>query len=258
MDDVDRFDVPPDWYDGYFEGEWLDHVALREPPERTQQQVEFLIDKLELEVGASVLDLACGHGRISIELAQRGYRVTGLDLSPRSLALARGTAEQHGLEIEWVHADMREIPAAARFDAVVNVFTSFGYFDADDENQRVLDGVAHALAPGGRFLIDVVNLLGLSQRYRETIWEELDDGVLFLQAHSFDLLAGRNRSVWRFPHPDGRRSELAHSVRGYAPHELAAMLARARLGVIGAWGGFDGSELSMDSWRTILVARVAA
>ncbi len=97
-----------------------------------------MIDKLELEPGARVLDLACGHGRISLELARRGFHVTGLDLRPRSLELARVAAEGEGLEVEWIRADMREIPPGRRFDAVVNVFTAFGYFDDEPENQRVL------------------------------------------------------------------------------------------------------------------------
>ena len=255
MHDRDGFDVPADWYDGFFEGDWLDEIALRAPEERTQQQVEFLVEKLALEPGARVLDLACGHGRVTLELARRGYRVTGLDLSPRSLELARAAAEGERLAIDWVHADMREIPAGPPFDAIVNVYTSFGYFDADDDNQRVLDGVAAALAPGGRFLIDVVNLLSLARRYRDTMWEELEDGMLFLQDHRFDFLAGRNRARWTFVRTDGTRSELVHSVRGYTPHELAKMLSRAGLEVVGSWGDFDGSELSFAGWRLILLAR---
>jgi SAM-dependent methyltransferase len=246
--------APGDWYDGFFEGDWLEQVALYADPERTQEQIEFIVEQLALERGARVLDLACGHGRITLALARRGYRMTGLDLSPRSLQLARDAAARQGLAVDWVQADMREIPAGAGFDAIISFFTSFGYFQEEHENQRVLDGVARALGPGGRFLIDVVNLLGLTRRYRERAWEERD-GVVWLQEHEYDILAGRNRAVWTFVRPDGTRSELVHSLRTYAPHELAAMLGRAGLEVKGAWGGFDGSELSFDSWRLILLAR---
>ena len=247
--------VPADWYDGFFEGDWLDHIALHFPEERTEREVEFILEKLELEPPARILDLACGHGRISIALARRGYRVTGLDLSPRSLELARAAAEQERLDVEWVHADMREIPAGAQFDAVVNLFTAFGYFDDEEENQRVLDGVAAALVPGGRFLIDVGSLLALSRRYRERWWQKLEDGVIEFDEHSFDFLRGRNAARWTFIRPDGTRTELVHSVRVYAPHELARMLERAGLEVESAWGGFDGSEVSFDTWRLILLAR---
>jgi SAM-dependent methyltransferase len=248
------FEVAADWYDGFFEREWLDDVALHADSERTAQQVEFLVERLALPEGARVLDLACGHGRITLELARRGYRMTGLDLSPRSLELAREAAERDGLEVDWVEADMREIPAGSAFDAVVSVFTSFGYFEQERENQRVLDGVERALLPGGLLLIDVVNLLGLARRYQPRRWDE-EHGVVFLEEAEFDVLRGRNRARWTFVRPDGKRSELVHSLRTYAPHELVAMLERAGLELEGSWGGFDGSELSMESWRLILLAR---
>lgn len=248
------FEVAADWYDGFFEGDWLDAIALHADAERTAEQVDFVVEKLALPDGARVLDLACGHGRVTLELARRGYRMTGLDLSPRSLQLAREAAEREGLAIDWVHADMREIPAGSEFDAVISVFTSFGYFEQERENQRVLQGVERALAAGGLLLIDVINLLGLARRYQERRWSE-EHGVLFLEEHEFDLLRGRNRSRWTFVKPDGSRSELVHSLRTYAPHELVAMLERVGLEPEGSWGGFDRSQLSLDSSRLILLAR---
>src|SRR6478672_2642787 len=103
-------DVPADWYDGFFEGEWLDEIALRIPEEQTAAQVDLVVEKLGLRDGSRVLDLGCGHGRIALALARRGWRVTGLDLSPRSLELAREAAATEGLDVEWVEADMRDIP----------------------------------------------------------------------------------------------------------------------------------------------------
>jgi 2-polyprenyl-3-methyl-5-hydroxy-6-metoxy-1,4-benzoquinol methylase len=250
-------DVPTDWYDGFFETEWLDAIepeTLRTPDERTLAQVEFVIEKLGLAEGARVLDLACGHGRIALELARRGYRVTGLDLSSRSLQLARAAAAEQGLAIDWVEADMRNLPSGREFDAVVSVFTAFGYFADERENQRVLNAVAAALVPGGAFLIDVINLLALAGGYRERWWGERD-GVLQIDENEFDFLEGRNRARWTFVHPDGSRTELVHSVRTYTPHELAVMLEAAGLAVEAAWGGWDGAELSFKSRRLIFLAR---
>jgi 2-polyprenyl-3-methyl-5-hydroxy-6-metoxy-1,4-benzoquinol methylase len=246
--------VPPDWYDGFFERDWLDVVALEIPVEQTRLQADFLLERLALPPGARILDLACGHGRIAIELARRGFRVSGLDLSPRSLALAVEAAESEGLAIEWIEADMRDVPTGG-YDCVLSLYTAFGYFESEEENQRVLDATAAALAPGGQMLIDVVNLLGLAARYRQAFWEERSGGVLLLQSHRFDVLRGRNVARWTFVRPEGVRNELVHSVRTYAPHELAAMLARAGLEVTGSWGGWDGSELEMASHRLILRAR---
>lgn len=212
------------------------------------------MEKLELEPPARVLDLACGHGRVALELARRGYRVTGLDLSAPSLERAREDAAAERLDVEWVHADMREIPTGAQFDGIVNVFTAFGYFDEEEENARVLEGVARALRPGGRFLIDTLNLLALAGRWRPGLWEEREDGTLFLQEHRYDVLRGRNLARWTFVHPDGSRGVIEHSLRTYAPHELVALLERAGLRVTGSWGDFEGAELGIDTWRLILLA----
>lgn len=248
--------VDPRWYDGYFEEEWLDCIALRIPPERTEKEAQFIFDALALDPGARVLDLACGHGRISVELARRGLRVTGLDLSPRSLELARDHAANAGLEIEFVQSDMRELRFEEEFDAVINVFTAFGYFEDEAENQRVLERVERALKPGGAFLIDTINGVALWARYRPNMWEEVDGtGTLFLQEHSYDLATGRNAARWLFVHPDRTRTEISHSVRIYAPHELLRMLEAAGLVVEETWGDFEGAELTRETWRLIVRAR---
>jgi 2-polyprenyl-3-methyl-5-hydroxy-6-metoxy-1,4-benzoquinol methylase len=251
--------VDPRWYDGYFEAEYLDHVALRIDPERTQKEVEFIASALGLEPGAKVLDLACGHGRISLELARRGVEVVGVDLSPRSLELARAAAEQEGIPIEFVQADMREISFVNEFDAVINIFTAFGYFDDERENQRVLEAVERALKPGGAFLIDTINGVALWARYRPNMSEEVEEtGTLFLQQHSYDLATGRNAARWLFVHPNGTRADISHSVRIYAPHELLRMLEAADLVVEETWGDFEGSELTRETWRLIVRARKRA
>lgn len=248
--------IDQNWYHGFFEQEWLDEIALHAPDERTQKEVDFVLEQLELEPGARILDLACGHGRHTLELARRGFRMTGVDLSPRSLELARAAAEREHAEIEFIERDMRDIDFESQFDAVINLFTAFGYFEEEEENQRVLDGVARALVPGGRFLIDTLNLLGLARRFQKRMWEE-HEGTPMLMEHEFDFLRGRNEATWTFIKQDGTRTELRHSLRTYAPHELATMLTRAGLEITGSWGSFDGDELSFGSWRLILRARKA-
>jgi 2-polyprenyl-3-methyl-5-hydroxy-6-metoxy-1,4-benzoquinol methylase len=254
---VDAIEPAADWFDGFFEGPWLDEIALHASAERTERQVAFLLEQLADAPGRRLLDVACGHGRTALPLARAGWQVTGLDLSERSLELARAASASEGLEVDWVHGDMRE-PPPGPFDAAVNVFTSFGYFEDEAENQRVLDAVAAALAPQGLFLIDTLNLLNLAKRFRERAWELSETGAIFLQEHQFDILAGRNRARWTFVREDGSRSEILHSVRVYTPHELAVMLDQAGLEIIGSWGDFDGVELSFDSPRSIVLARKPA
>jgi len=216
--------------------------------------VEFIFEALGLGEGARVLDLACGRGRITIGLAKRGLRVTGLDLSPRSLELARADADAAGVEIDFVRRDMRELDAEGEFDAVANVFTSFGYFPTQKEDERVLANVARSLVRGGRFLLEMVNTIAIAKQFVEADWDELEDGTLWLQRRRYDQLTGRHEATWTFVRSDGSRSELRHSLRGYTPAELVAMLGRAGLEVDGAWGSWDGDELGEGS-RVILRSR---
>jgi len=245
--------VDPNWFDGFFEQEWLDEIALHLPDEGTQSQVDFVVERLGLEPGARILDIACGHGRHSLELARRGFRVTGVDLSPRSLDLAREAARGESLDAEFVERDARELDFDAEFDVAINLFTSvIGYFEDDADTQKVLNAVARALVPGGSFLVDTVNAFALGRRYQDAMWEELESGGVMLHRGSFDLLKGRNEVTWTFIRADGGRSELTHSLRVYAPHELARMFDAAGLTVVGSWGGFDGEELGFDTGRLIL------
>ena len=246
-------DVDPNWHEGWFEGDWLDLIALRFPPERAIETVDFLIEHLSLEPGARVLDIGCGHGRHSLELARRGLHVTGIDASPRSLAIARTTAAEEALDVELRELDMRTLDYDGEFDAAISLFTSFGFFDEAD-NQAVLDGAARALRPGGSFVVDVINPPGLFPVYRDHFWETLDDGTLFLQEHDYDHLSGRNRATWTFVRPDGTRSELRHSVRIYTAPELSTMLQAAGLTVGGAWGGWAGEPLDRAARRLIVQA----
>jgi 2-polyprenyl-3-methyl-5-hydroxy-6-metoxy-1,4-benzoquinol methylase len=246
-------DIPSDWFDGYFEHEWLDEIALHIPAERTRKEIDFVLERLELEPGARVLDVACGHGRHSLELARRGFRVTGVDLSPRSIALAREAAAKEGLDATFVESDAREIEFDGEFNSAINLFTSvLGYFDDEADNRRVVEAVARALRRGGSFLVDTINLLSLARGFQELHWEEFESGTLMVERREFDFEHARSLADWTFVRRDGSRKTIRHSLRVYAPHELIAMFEGAGLDVVGRWGNFDGDEISFDTWRLIL------
>jgi SAM-dependent methyltransferase len=246
-------EVDPRWYEGFFGEDYL-AVAPRDP-ERTAREVDFVFEHLGLEPQARVLDLACGHGRHAVELARRGIHVTGLDLSEPSLAQAREAAAAAGVELELVHGDMRDLPWEGEFDAVLNLFTAFGYFAEQADDERVLVQVERALRPGGSFLLDVVSLYVLARDFRPRHWEELEDGRTMLHARDYDQLTGRSAVTWTFVDPGGERSELRHSLRIYTLPELGGMLERAGLPIAATWGGFDGEPYGFETRRLIVHAR---
>ena len=243
------------WYaDPRLHGE--DYFRFFPPPgpEETARQVEGLVRLLDLLAGARVLDLACGWGRVALPLAQRGYRVTGLDLSEAFLARARRDAQEAGLDIDFRRADMRQIPFVAEFDAVIMMCSSFGVLESDEEDEKVLHAVARALRPGGRFLLDQGSREWVIRHYQGRDWAEREGGVLVLQERELNLLESRNYVRMTIIEPDGSRRVHHHVFRFYTLTELVGMLDRAGLAFRAAWGGFDGSPYTLESRHMIVLA----
>jgi SAM-dependent methyltransferase len=201
-----------------------------------------------------VLDLACGIGRHAVAMARRGYRMTGFDFSERYLAIGREAAARASVTVDWRQGDMRELDAGGVFDAAYSFFTSFGYY-SDDENERVLGNIVGALAPGGRFLMDVMNRDQLLTHPRQRGWMQRDDGALLMEENSLDLATSRVTSRQILIEPGaGSRVTKEYDLRAYTCAELTAMFRRHGLVVSRVLGGADGSEYSTESRRLVLVA----
>lgn len=241
------------WYKEFF-GE--DYLRIYVPVfERTPWEVEGIVNTLALPPGSSILDLCCGHGRHAIPLAQRGYKVTGLDLSEVFLHHAQADAEAQGVQVRWVHSDMRSIPFENEFDAVINMFTAFGYLETEDEDLKVLQQVHKALKPGSRFLLETMYRDGLWLRYLPASINHYPDGLIELEEREFDPLTSRNNVKVTLLHPDGRRTSYSHSARLYTLTELAHMMEAAGLHVKAYYGGLDGSKLTLESRRLVVIAQ---
>jgi SAM-dependent methyltransferase len=242
------------WYREFFDDLYLRVYQPLEAPEQVRSEVDFIVKALDLPAGAKVLDLCCGQGRHSLELARRGFQVVGVDLSEALLYAARKRAESEGLSVTFLHCDMREIDFADEFDAVINMFTSFGYLESEAEDEKVLGKVAQALKSGGKFLLDVVNRDRLVRDFQAREWHAADEGWLVLEERTFDHLSGRMETRWVCVARDGVRYERLSSVRLYTASELRTMLERAGLKVTNLFGDYDGSPYSWDSQRLIVVA----
>jgi len=242
------------WYQTFF-GE--DYLRIYEflTPERTEQEVEGIVKLLGLPSGKAILDLCCGHGRHSVSLAKRGYQVTGQDLSVVFLQHAQAAAEAQGVAIRWIQGDMRHVPFEDEFDAVINIFTAFGYFESEDEDQQVLHQVYKALKPGGLFLLEMMHREALIRNFAPGQIDRHADGLLVLEERDFDLFTSRTNVQVTMIYPDGQRREYRHSERIYTLTELARMLTLTGLHVQACYGGLDGSTLSLNSRRLVVVAR---
>lgn len=119
------------------------------------EEVEQLVSLLDLQKPLSICDLCCGVGRHSLELARRGFEVTGVDRTPRYLGRARARAKDEGLNVEFVEADVRNFSRPEVFDVVVNLFTSFGYFEDARDDKKVLENVYKSLKSSGKLIVEL-------------------------------------------------------------------------------------------------------
>jgi len=143
------------WFREWFNSPYYHVLYRHRDREEARGFVQRLMEHLDVPVGGKVLDLACGQGRHSVELHRLGYQVVGIDLAEESIEEARAH-ETEGLEF-FVH-DMRELYWSDHFDAVLNLFTSFGYFHNSEDDQRTIYSVRDALMPGGVFVLDFLNV----------------------------------------------------------------------------------------------------
>ena len=197
--------------------------------------------------------MPCGQGRHSHLLAEAGYNVDGSDLSRELLQRAkrRGT----GTTLRYTRSDMRRLPArwTARFDAVVNLFTSFGFFLLPSDDERVVAEWARVLTPGGTLIWHGGNRDGVMRRFLARDWWLADDKTMIGHERSFDALSGvlTVRSTWRGSRSAGERE---HRIRLYTATHLAAMFARHRLVVEAAYDGWTNRPLTRRSGEMLLVA----
>ncbi len=231
------------WYKAFFGEDYLRIYAPFLPPERTEREVIGIVNLLNLAPASSILDLCCGHGRHAIPLAQLGYQITGQDLSEIFLRRAQADAKAQDAKARWVQSDMRTIPFENEFDAVINIFTSFGYLEDEEEDLEVIQQIHKALKPNGLFLLETVYQPKVIRAFTPHGIIRYDDGLIVLEERRIDLLASRNEIRISMIHPDGHRTEHRQSMRIYTLTELIRMFTSVGLNIQAYYGGLDGSPL---------------
>jgi len=241
------------WYEEWFRKEYLLIYPHRNEAEAVTQ-VEFIRKHISLPENAKVLDLCCGCGRHSIEIKKLGYDVIGTDLSEELLDIASSTASKNELDIKFFRCDMREMLYENYFDLVVQFFTSFGYFEDDYENQRVLIAISKALKPGGKFLIDYMNPYYVIKNLVKRDEKDIANGAHLIQERWVDESKKRvNKTITLVK--EGKESVYSESVRMYSLQEMEDMLSASGLSLTEVYGDFSGTGYSKDSPRMILLGK---
>jgi SAM-dependent methyltransferase len=190
-----------------------------------EDQVEHVLTLSGVKGGAA-LDLGCGPGRHAVPLAQRGFRVTAVDLSAFHLEKAKARAAAVGVAVEFVQADMRAFARPGAFDLAISLFTSLGYFEDDRDDQRVLQNLHASLKPGAPLVMDLVSKERIAKDLSPTVSQRAPDGTLRVQRHQItdDWTRVKNESLFI---KDDRVRTFTFSLRIYSGQELKALLATA-------------------------------
>jgi len=245
------------WYSeqaGFFGANYLEEFAYIFDPTRIKIEVDFIEKLLGYNHALKILDLACGNGRHSIELARRGYSIIGLDLNSFFLKQAAIAAKEAQVTVKLMHGDMRKIPFKNEIDAITFLFSSFGYFETDQDNYRVLEQVVKALRPGGKFIMDFINHEWIVRNYCAYEQRILPNGVSIDIQRNFELTSGRNYERRTRIFPDGKREEVEMIIRVYTTAELIRMCETAGLQIKEVYGGYNFEPLTIDSKFIVLNA----
>lgn len=255
--------IPPDpetgkrgrkkWWEEFFNDDYFRTVPLPQP--RTiLAESSFIVERLRLPPGSTILDVGCGLGLHAIELTRAGYNVVGLDLSLPMLSRAADEAQDQGLKINFLQADMRELAFESMFDAVYCWGTTFGYFD-DDQNRLVVERLHRALKPGGLLLLDVVNRDYVTRSVPNSAWFQ-GDGCVVMEEMNCNYINSRLTVKRQVMLDDGRQNETLYTIRLYSLHELGQILHQRGFRVVEVSGrhATPGVFFGADSPQLIIVA----
>jgi SAM-dependent methyltransferase len=240
-----------EWFTHFFDASYVAALREEKPLPQTRLEVEFVLRSLRPPEGARILDLPCGYGRHAALLARRGFRMVGVDLSPAMLAEARRRFAQ-GPRLRFRRGDMRRIEFREEFDAVINLYTSFGYF-TPTQNVTALRRMARALRPGGRLLVDHRDPAydaGLPRR----LWYRSGRKRFVLEERHFDRDTKITNSTQLIV-TAGQRWVAQKTLRfqEFSLPEWRRMLHRVGLTFLRAYSGYDGRPYRAGSTGRLIV-----
>ena len=248
------------WYETLFEnyGNKYDNESFTRG---TLGECDFIEREIGYNKSSRILDIGCGTGRHSIELSKRGYDITGVDLSDSMLARAREKASAHGLTINFLKHDARDLPFTDEFDLVIMLCEgAFSLMETDEMNYEILKNAAKSLKKRGKFIFTTLNgLFPLYHSVEEFHASTSEKGNATYRSNSFDLMTFRERGITELEDDDGNKKELVSDERYYVPSEITWLLKSLgydKIGIFGAkLGAFSRTDkLTTEDFEMLVVA----
>ena len=260
------------WWSGKgnaFDAAYFDFYGPELDGKSTVKEADFVEEELSLSAESSILDVPCGFGRHSIELALRGHRVTGVDINVLMIRKANRSARKvEGKEVKFVFpprfivGDMRRLRVANKFDVALCINNSLGFTNKEADDQQTINGLARALKPGGICVLEVKSqssaIVSAGGFWWPTYARKMKSGLRGIQEIGWNPSNSRwsMHLTWVIPHRTGKGHRVVEhhiSIRLYTQAELTAMAKKAGLQLKTVFGGYDGSEYSVHSRILILI-----
>ena len=260
-----------DWWKTFFGDQIGDFMFGRISPRKTSAEVKTIIKNSKLPRESHILDLACGRGRHTVELARNKYRVTGLDYSKVYISTAKQLVKAQKLQdwVDLVRGDMRRLSPHFRpesFDMVVSLYNSFGYFSRKTDDRKMLREVGRVLRPSGLLVLNTLNHTGVEHRLCKLPtsadlpgidrWEKLSNKEFFLDRARYDSRRREIRVDWHFLDlKAGKDRPYSFRQNVYSSEDLGKMLREAGFTIVKRWGRLDGGKFNSISWHQTILAR---
>jgi SAM-dependent methyltransferase len=240
-----------EWWKKVFKSAYRDIFAPLYDEGRTKKEVDFILKVAKPSKNTNILDLACGQGRHSLELGQRGYRVVGVDYSQELLGVARENAVRDGALLTYHKQDIRKLNIKNHFDLVFMFGNSFGYF-SDADNIAVLKKVREHLKPHGKFILDLPNTAGMLRNPIGSRNDKTESGEVITENIAFDPVTNRMSISWKFSNKKIKESHVGE-FRLYMHPELKTIAESIGFKYLKTYGSFSAEKFTIDSPRMIIV-----
>lgn len=248
------------WYEELFE-----NYAIKYDKESftqgTMGECDFIEKEIEYNKETSILDIGCGTGRHSIELAKRGYKVVGVDLSESMLQRAKQKAGEQNLQIFFEKHDARKLPYLNQFDLVIMLCEGgFSLMETDEMNFKILQNAANALKTKGKLIFTTLNgLFPLFHSVKEFMDENAKSGNATYGNHSFDLMTFRESNTIYIEDDSGKKKEIQYNERYYVPSEITWLLKTLNFQTVDIFGAKLGAfsrsdKLSTEDFEMLVIA----
>ena len=241
-----------EWFKDWFNTQEYLNVYQHRNESDAEVHIKLILKNVHISANANILDMACGAGRHAIILARKNFIVTAVDLSENLLSIAKKTADEENLSINFVHSDIRRFETTDKFKLVLNLFTSFGYFETDEENYAIIQKAYDLLEYEGHFVLDFFN----SQFLKQNLVEFSEENLHGSEIHQYRKIKDNRVTKKIVITKDGNLSTYEESVRMFTKDELVSIITKIGFDIYKTFGDFLGNEFdNLKSPRLILVCK---